>query len=287
MMKNNNFCAFILTHGRPDKVYTYNTLKKSGYTGPIYLICDDEDKCLEEYKAKFDNVLVFNKDKVTECIDVMDTFKNKKVILYARNVCFYFAKKLGYKYFIELDDDYTQFSYRHYLNASLKNDSLKCLDSVIDLYLNFLENTNTDCVAFSQAGDFVGGIGSNLWKRRYGRKIMNSFICNVNKPFKFYGTLNEDVNTYVYLGSKGYVFFTFAPISLTQMVTQANSAGMTDIYLKFGTYVKSFYSVMIMPSAVKISSMGDKDKRIHHHIYWDHCVPKILNEKYKKNVLTN
>lgn len=30
-----DFCAFILTHGRPDKVLTYRTLRRAGYTGKI------------------------------------------------------------------------------------------------------------------------------------------------------------------------------------------------------------------------------------------------------------
>ena len=38
------FAAFILTHGRPDNVLTYDSLKKAGYTGRIVLIIDNEDK---------------------------------------------------------------------------------------------------------------------------------------------------------------------------------------------------------------------------------------------------
>ena len=64
--------------------------------------------------------------------------------------------------------------------------------------------------------------------------------------------------------------------------TQANAGGLTDIYLDNGTYVKSFYSVMFCPSAVKVSMMGDTQMRIHHKVYWNYCVPKIINEKYKK-----
>ncbi|GCZ20856.1 TPA: hypothetical protein N6771_000356 [Escherichia coli] len=39
-----DFCAFILTHGRPDKVLTYRTLRRAGYTGKIFIVVDDEDK---------------------------------------------------------------------------------------------------------------------------------------------------------------------------------------------------------------------------------------------------
>jgi thiamine biosynthesis protein ThiI len=36
-MLRNDFCVFILTHGRADRVYTYKTVRNDGYTGPIYL----------------------------------------------------------------------------------------------------------------------------------------------------------------------------------------------------------------------------------------------------------
>ena len=59
---------------------------------------------------------------------------------------------------------------------------------------------------------------------------------------------------------------------------------MTDIYLENGTYVKSFYSIIFMPSAVKIGLMGNKkdSKRLHHKIKWNNCVPKIIAQKHKK-----
>ena len=57
---------------------------------------------------------------------------------------------------------------------------------------------------------------------------------------------------------------------------------MSNVYLDSGTYLKSFYSVIGMPSAVKIAEMGDKNKRIHHNVEWEYCVPMILNEMHKK-----
>lgn len=32
-----DFCVFILTHGRPDNVRTYNTLMRLGYTGYVLM----------------------------------------------------------------------------------------------------------------------------------------------------------------------------------------------------------------------------------------------------------
>ncbi len=48
-----DFCAFILTHGRPDKVLTYRTLRRAGYTGKIFIVVDDEDKTRHQYMAEF------------------------------------------------------------------------------------------------------------------------------------------------------------------------------------------------------------------------------------------
>ena len=46
----NDFVVFILTHGRPDKVVTYNTLRNNNYTGPIVLVLDNEDTTIGRYK---------------------------------------------------------------------------------------------------------------------------------------------------------------------------------------------------------------------------------------------
>ena len=114
------------------------------------------------------------------------------------------------------------------------------------------------------------------------RKAMNTFICDVQRPFKFLGRINEDVNTYTRNTSTGDLFFQTNQLCITQKQTQSNSGGMTDVYLDSGTYVKSFFSVMYMPSSVKISTMGNCYKRIHHTIHWKHTAPKILREEWKK-----
>ena len=61
MKMKNNFAVFILTHGRANNVRTYKTLRAQGYTGKIYLMVDDEDSQVEEYKKLYkDQVVVFS-----------------------------------------------------------------------------------------------------------------------------------------------------------------------------------------------------------------------------------
>ena len=47
-----DFCAVIITHGRPDKIPTYNSLRRHGYTGRIFIVVDDEDKRQKEAEVE-------------------------------------------------------------------------------------------------------------------------------------------------------------------------------------------------------------------------------------------
>jgi hypothetical protein len=147
----------------------------------------------------------------------------------------------------------------------------------------YLDNTTISYVAFAQGGDFIGGGGGGMAQSdKVKRKAMNSFLCRTDRAMTFCGTLNEDVNLYVMEGMRGKIFFTIHMLTLTQAQTQKSKGGLSDIYSNWGTYVKSFYSVMHAPSCVKISCMGDTHQRIHHKISWNNAVPVILHEKHKK-----
>jgi hypothetical protein len=282
-MTEKDFAVFVLSHGRADNVVTIKTLRSCGYKGKIYVVIDNLDPQIDKYKEKYgDDVIVFDKEKEAEKVDTFSNNKKLKVILYARNVCFDLAKKLNLKYFLELDDDYTAFQFRFADKGKLKHKKCVNLDNIFESILKFLDVSGALTVAMAQGGDYIGGVGSRVFRKKLTRKAMNSFFCRADRPFRFRGEINEDVNTYTLLGSQGKLFFTLGMIGLEQGTTQQNKNGMTDVYLKYGTYVKSFYSVMCMPSAVKIATMGVTDRRVHHQIVWENCVPKIISDKYKK-----
>lgn len=280
----NDFCVFILTHGRPNNVYTVMSLKQANYTGRVIFVVDNEDDTVEEYKNNFgeENVYVFDKLAISKTFDTADIFDDRRTIVYARNACFNIARELGYNYFLELDDDYTSFEYRYQKDNKLLVKKVKDLDSIIAAMIDFLEKTNALTVAFAQGGDFIGGAKNGNYNKKVLRKAMNTFFCKTEKRFDFVGRINEDVNTYTSLGNKGHLLLTITDVSITQKATQSNKRGMTDVYLNGGTYLKSFYSVIFSPQCVKVAIMGDKHKRIHHNVDWDKCCPKILNECYKK-----
>lgn len=111
---------------------------------------------------------------------------------------------------------------------------------------------------------------------------MNVWFMRTDRPFRYIGLTNEDTNMYVSLGGIGKLMFTVTNISVNQIQTQGNPGGLTDIYKQDGTFIKSFYSVMCRPDCVKVAAMGDHYMRMHHNVEWDYCVPKILNEKWRK-----
>lgn len=278
------FAAFILTNGRPDNVVTYATLRRSGYTGRIVLLVDDLDKTKDAYIEKYgDEVEIFDKKAIARTFDQGDNFNDMRAIIYARNASFEVAKKLGIRYFIQLDDDYRHFQYRFNERLEYRPRVCKNLDRVFAAMLKFYLASGADSVAMAQGGDFIGGEGSpSAQTIKLKRKCMNSFLCSTDRPFKFVGRVNEDVNTYTHLASKGLLLFTTNQLTLEQTQTQTNAGGMTELYLDSGTYVKSFYSVMYQPSSVKVKILRSKNPRLHHSVAWANTVPMILSESLRK-----
>jgi hypothetical protein len=273
------FAVFILTHGRPNNVITIKTLERCGYTGRLYLIVDNEDKTVEQYRKNFgaDRVIVFDKKAEADACDEGNNFDERRTITMARNACFGIAERLGVTHFIELDDDYTQFKFR-FENKLGYEARVQNIESVFLSFLRFYSSTNILSVALSQGGDHIGGFSTTRLKR----KAMNSFLCSTERPFRFVGAMNEDVNTYTTLGSRGGLFFTFTSVQLDQKETQSQAGGITDMYKRFGTYCKAFTTVMMMPSSVRVTMMTTKNPRLHHLIDWGRTVPRIVPERFRK-----
>jgi hypothetical protein len=271
-------------------VITYSTLRRSGYTGKIYIVIDDEDSQGPAYRERFrGEVLSFSKAESAAESDEGDNFPGPRgVVVYARNACFRLAESVGCKYFIQLDDDYYNFSFRHSLDVRDGSVTTRLtLDALFAGMVDFLSSTTMLTIAMSQGGDHMGGSKEQFFFR-LRRKAMNSFVCSTDRPFSFFGRLNEDVNAYTAMGRRGDLFFTAMQVQLSQVRTQKSSGGLTEAYLDMGTYVKSFYSVMFCPSAVTVGELRDprdtraQTGRMHHKINRNACVPKIISERHRK-----
>jgi hypothetical protein len=195
-----DFVALILTHARPDRVKTYQTLRKSGYTGPIRVVVDDGDPKLDEYSSTFgDELVVFSKAKAAQRTDPMENHGGWRGVVYARNAAWDVAREAGFTYFIALDDDYHDFSYRFDRRLEYGPKTSRNLDVVFGHLLRFYIDSGCASLAMAQGGDFVGGADnlSTAQVVRGLRKCMNSFVCSTERRFDFLGRINEDTNAYV------------------------------------------------------------------------------------------
>lgn len=283
-MRTKDFGVFILTHGRADRVFTYQTLRDFGYTGPIWLVIDDEDGAEAEYRKRYgDQVLSFSKAEIAHRVDTADNFDGLLGVVFARCAVFDLAESVGATNFLVLDDDYTSFYYRFDADHRYGSWQVKSLDRVFDAMVRFLDVSGATSICLSQGGDHIGGGESHgLRAIRAKRKAMNTFFCRTDRRFDFYGRTNEDVNVYVREGHIGRLFLSLMSVQVNQVQTQSNAGGLTEIYLDRGTYVKSFYSVMFAPSCVKLATMGRVDRRLHHRVKWRNAVPMILREDHRK-----
>jgi hypothetical protein len=284
-----DFCAMILSHGRPDRVLTLNTMRRAGYTGRIYIVIDDEDETAPEYRRLHgDAVLQFSKSEVAKTFDIGDSIPNRRSVVYARNASFDLAESVGCRYFMQLDDDYGAFYIRNGPDGRYGHWRIgKTLDRLIEAMLEFFEATPILSIAMSQGGDHIGGGAGGGKPPRLLRKAMNTFLCSVDRRFPFFGRMNDDVNTVVNTGSRGGLFFTAMQAMIVQGATQHNSGGLTELYLEMGTYVKTFYSVLWNPSSVKVSTLSDHrgvrdNARIHHAIDWRRTVPCIIRQEHRR-----
>lgn len=274
-MKRYKYKIFIVSHGRPDRVFTYATLLEYGIDkNNIAIVVDDSDLNVKDYKSKFAEVYVMQNNKIT--LDAMDNIGDKNSVIYKRKFCYQLAEKLGYRYFLVLDDDYTGFYSMFKTGNFVSFDSgykLKNkLDDVICYYFSLLDlNKNIKTIAMGQGGDFYCKSFS-----LFPRKVMNSWFCDTQKKIEFKGRFNDDVNTYLINNKIGNICISSMFFALRQKDTQKSKGGMTEAYLKYGTYVKSFYSVICSPSSV-IVEFSKNVGRIHHKINHKFNDVKIVN----------
>lgn len=305
LIYKDDFCVIILSHGRPHDQATVKTLEKFGYTGDWYIILDNEDETIDEYKKIYgeNKIAIFNKEDVINsgAVDTLDNFRIKKTVVYARYASYGIVKKMGYKYFMMCEDDHDSLRWRmnpeiQYSSKMVSCDKSYCaFDKIIDTMLDYLISTpriQTLCMA--QSGDYIGGGGSKMSTQQYRRKAMGTFITRVDDPIKFSGTMNDDTNAYTTLASIGNLMLTTGFIAVNTKPTQKNSGGNTDLYAAMGTYVKSFYSVIGHPSGVKVAvlfntsarkAVGPKTNeefRLHHRVNWKNVAPMILREEIRK-----
>ena len=282
-MKSNDFAVFILSHGRADTITTYKALRDGGYTGRTYVVIDNEDDQEELYRQKFgDDIIQFDKRDYLEKTDLGDLDTDRRIGVFARNFIQDEAKRLGYKFHLQLDDDVHGFTYRFAQGKVLRALHCSHLDEVFSGMVEYMKETPITSLSFALSAYNMGGVDGSI-KDGMTRKTMTTFLMRADDVQYFHMRMNDDITTSLINGMRGKLYYSYLPIEVEVDKTQVKAGGMTDIYQKNGTYRKSFYSVMCCPSCVKVSAMGITDYRIHHTISWNNAVPKLLSERWCKH----
>ena len=286
-MESKDFAVFILTHGRAKSISTYRALRDGGYTGDTYIVIDNEDDQEDLYREKFgDMVIQFDKRDYLEKTDLGDLDDDRRIGVFARNFIQDEAKRLGYRFHLQLDDDVHGFGYRFAQDGRLRNVRCNRLDEVFSGMVQLMKETPITSLSFALSAYNIGGVNGSI-KEGMTRKAMTTFLMRADDIQYFHMRMNDDITTSLINGMRGKLYYSYLPVEVEVDKTQVQSGGMTDIYQKNGTYRKSFYSVMCCPSCVKVSAMGITDYRIHHTIRWNNAVPKLLSQRWCKHAQDN
>lgn len=268
-----NIALFILTHGRAHDIKTYETLKRFGTEKDVFLIVDDMDDELDEYRNTFKNVEVFDKRSVD--VDTMTNAEEWCTPVYARNYAFELAKKKGYDYFVMLDDDISDLKIRAEKDGKLRSFDIKSIDDVFDGMAEFMAHSSVALLGFLPSGAYIGGL-SGAYREKVKRDITQVFMCRTKDGSYFKGVMNEDYIASLALANDGKTALSLFLINLFAPTRMSNKGGLHDTYAKMGVYVRDFYTCIAYPSTGRFTS-DLVFKRVKRATF-----PMIISEAYKK-----
>lgn len=280
----NNFAVFILTHGRPKKQLTYNSLRKQGYTGKIYFVVDDLDETVDEYILNYgeENVIIFNKREIAKKTDSFYNYEKLNAVVYARNVCFEIAEKLGLEYFLNCDDDIMNFNYRLIDNNKMQCVKIKQFDNVFNFLIDFMKNSNTELMSISENGIYFGGINERTL-RGINTNYTHFFLFNTKSKIRFRCFWFEDVIASIdvqRLGKRA-----ICTTYIDELLHDRTEGGMKDDYDICGSNDNLIVTNVLIsnPDCVKLYVRTKKDKLQYSlRIAWKNAKVKLISDKYRK-----
>lgn len=276
----NDLAVFILTHGRANEQKTLETLSKSGYSGKVYLVIDDEDAQKELYEQLYgEQILIFSKREIEPRCDTFTNQEEWRTVMYARNKTYELARDLGLRYVLVCDDDITRFTFRYEDGGSLRGASITDFDSLLDKMADCMEAGHISIFGFSQSGAFFGGLGSDKWKKGCQRTCSQAMMIDAEDQLPWRCIFGEDLHVSLDAGNMGKTVLSTMMVSIESPERTTNKGGLHDLYASSNMYTTFFYSVIAFPSIVKLYwSKGEVKLRIRQ----DGVAPMILSSKYKR-----
>lgn len=287
----NDFAVFITSYKKANDIVTIDSLLNAGYTGDWYVIVEDNDPELEEYKNSIpkEKLLLYNKKEQSKYYDSYDNFHILNTNLNSLSVVSYFAKKLGYKYFYIAEDDYEGFYYKkRIIKNKVVFKKLKNIDDIFEISIDFLNsNDKINCLSFTPIKTTTIGNADFFSDSFFNYLNYNGWLCDIDKPIKFKGTICNDTLTFMNNYKQGHMSFTLNYIKnihkwyYDKKEKELDNSGNDEINDKYFTDVLIYYLYNIMgePAAYKIFT---KNGKIREKFIIKHLIPKIIDERWKK-----
>lgn len=279
-----SFCIFITSHNSPHECKSYDSLIQAGHTCKenICLVVDDADPSLNEYKNSKYNLVVFNKQKYVDKLDIGMSKENPQLaaVLYARAAVEDAAKTMGLDYFIVMDDDLYGFRYRYIEDNKLCSKPVENFDKLIDNYIEFMNTSNSLCLSFAHDGSFIGGADSILSGKMLERRSCHTiYLRDASKDFEWKFAVNEDYVTSLLYANVGKLMFTLPFVQRTISGMNDRQEGMHDLYENTTSFQRAFYNVIACPWTCKVTDYkGKYVVRTNKNTAY----PKIISDRYRR-----
>lgn len=279
-----NFAVFILSHKRADRVETYDTLRKGGYSGKIYVVVDNQDPMLERYQERFlDDVLVFDKQTYIDSSETLETTRMKSSAVYARNAIEQYAKDFELDVFGMFDDDVVNMRYRWVEEETVRSLSVRGgLDSVFEYYGQYMLDTDIACTSFPFTMFYVSGVHDLDKRITECRHTYQIHIRNVHKPVEWIGIINHDTISQLLTMKLGYIWWSIPHLVFDAKPMNKESGGLKEVYDALKDFDMAFLAVIACPDCCKITTSNGQRSTLQIKENKYASYPMIVSQRYKK-----
>lgn len=275
-----DFGLFIPTHGRPNTQMTLDMMLDTGYTGDWWLVCDNLDESLDEYKSKYgDKIIVFDKHEWAERSDTLTNIEEMGTVLYARNFIQDKAKEMGYQIIGMFDDDLESFSIRYEKDGSLvQYPIVEGMDKLISSVVEYILEGRISAFSFAHNGGYFGGLEGSF-KKGMDRNPIGSYFLNLSEDslrHYYRGIVNEDFIYNMDMGRTGRMAFKLYDIMYMTPERGSNEGGHKGMYEEQTDYLHSSYVQIASPNTLRMRRDGKSRTN------WNATHARIVSSKWRK-----
>ena len=273
------YATFIISYKRPTNQKTLDYILSAGYSGTWYIVVDDRDPTIEEYKALYaDHILVFSKEEMLKITDNPIYPPELNFAVYARNACEQFANKLELDSFIVLDDDIKSFSLRYDEDGFLRN--RKLVNNITEIFENillYMLEANVSCASSGYQNIYWGGVEKFTERdlKDSLRLPIEAYFRNNSFKVNWVNLMGEDLVSGVKYGREGQVWLMlpFLQVVMPPCLKLTEEGGHTDTYKKYSDIGLNVFFKIWQPNAFTVFLKGDQWC---HSVRKDYAVPKIV-----------